>query len=194
MPSESATSGHPHSDHSVREADELRSLIAALSARVDLLENAAATPATEPSTQLKTDNMSHLWALETLQWLRPQHPVTESGVLLLSGSVTLPNGTPVEWQESLGTVELFDIEWNERATALAALGHPVRLELLRHVLRGTTATADLATIEALGTTGQLHHHLRELRASGWLRQAGRGSYEVPSARVVPLLICLMAAQ
>jgi len=77
---------------------------------------------------------------------------------------------------------------------LGALGHPVRLELLRHILLGTHATADLAEMESLGTTGQLHHHLRQLVATGWVRQSGRGSYEIPASRVVPLLACLIGAQ
>lgn len=171
------------------ELDELRERLAELSDRVAALEASPSEP-----NHPNPDTRSHLWALETLRSLRPEHPVTESGVLLLSGSVTLPTGTPVEWQESAGTVEMFDVEWNERAAAFAALGHPVRLELLRHVLRGVTSTADLATVGSLGTTGQLHHHLRELRATGWLKQSGRGSYEVPAARVIPLLVCVMAVQ
>lgn len=176
------------------ELDELRERLSELTERVAALETSPSESIRAETSRAGLDTRSHLWALETLRALRPEHPVTESGVLLLSGSVTLPTGAPVEWQESAGTVEMFDIEWNERAAALAALGHPVRLELLRHVLRGVTATADLATVGSLGTTGQLHHHLRELRATGWLKQSSRGSYEVPVARVVPLLVCLMAVQ
>lgn len=176
------------------ELDELRERLSELSERVAALEASLSEPTRPESTHQSLNTRSHLWALETLRALRPEHPVTESGVLLLSGSVTLPTGTPVEWQESAGTVEMFDVEWNERAEAFAALGHPVRLELLRQVLRGVTSTADLAMVGSLGTTGQLHHHLRELRATGWLKQSGRGSYEVPVARVIPLLVCLMAVQ
>jgi predicted transcriptional regulator len=70
----------------------------------------------------------------------------------------------------------------------------VRLELLRHIVSGVRATAELAEIASLGTTGQLHHHLRQLVAAGWVRQSGRGAYEVPASRIVPLLACVTGAQ
>lgn len=134
------------------------------------------------------------WALDGLRARRSEHPSTESGTVMLTGSVTLPDGTPVEWQQGAATAGLLEVDWTDRAATLAALGHPVRVELLRHVLSGTRATADLAAIDSLGTTGQLHHHLRQLLTAGWLRQSGRGTYEVPPSRVVPLLVCLVAVE
>ena len=53
---------------------------------------------------------------------------------------------------------------------------------------------DDAATEGLGTTGQLHHHLRQLKAAGWLHQTGRGTYEVPARRVVPLLTMIQGAR
>lgn len=88
---------------------------------------------------------------------------------------------------------MLERDWADFAAALAALGHPVRLEILKHVLTGTQGTAELAEIEGLGTTGQLHHHLRELRSAGWVKHVGRGRYDVAAARVVPLLVALVAA-
>ena len=45
---------------------------------------------------------------------------------------------------------------------------------------------------SLGTTGQLHHHLRALVAAGWLASTGRGSWQVPASRVIPLLVVVIA--
>ncbi|WP_051715621.1 hypothetical protein [Streptomyces bikiniensis] len=45
-----------------------------------------------------------------------------------------------------------------------------------------------------GTTGQIYHHLRQLTGAGRLHTSGRGRYEVPAARVVPLLMALTAAR
>jgi len=79
------------------------------------------------------------------------------------------------------------------AAALAALGHPVRL-LLRQVLSGAATVTELQERAALGTSGQLYHHLRQLVNVGWLRVAARGRYAVPPDRVVPLLVVLAAAR
>jgi hypothetical protein len=74
-----------------------------------------------------------------------------------------------------------------------ALSHPVRLQLVQRVLNGTTSTAELAEAESLGTTGQLHHHLRALVAAGWLTSTGRGRWGVPGPRIIPLLVMIAAA-
>lgn len=74
---------------------------------------------------------------------------------------------------------------------LSALAHPVRLQLLHRVLHGGRTVAELS--EGLGTSGQLYHHLRQLVAEGWLATSGRGVYDVPPARVVPLVTLLATA-
>lgn len=176
--------------------DELRQEVQDLAMRVVSLENATPEERPEraalesPAVNAKDD----FWALSGLKARLGEHPSTKQGAVALVGAVTLPTGAPVAWQQTAGTAGLFEVEWEGRAAAFAALGHPVRLELLRHILSGIHATAELASIESLGTTGQLHHHLRQLLSSGWLKQSGRGSYEVPPARMVPLLVCLVAAE
>ncbi len=89
---------------------------------------------------------------------------------------------------------LLEADWDTAAEPLAALGHPVRLAVLRGVLTGLHTTAELAALDRLGTTGQLYHHLRQLQAAGWLRSTGRRRYDVPATRVIPLLVILTAAQ
>jgi len=116
------------------------------------------------------------------------------GEVLLTGSVTLPNGSEVQWQDSLGLTELLELDGSQAAETLAALGHPVRLQLLQQVLRGVQTAAALTATEGLGTSGQVYHHLRLLVTAGWLRTKQRGSYEVPAARVVPLLVAILAAR
>jgi len=176
--------------------EDLRQEMRDLTMRVVSLESAAGERRTEQvvsgSTALQSKD--EFWALSALKARLGDHPSTEEGAVTLVGTVTLPTGAPVAWQQTAGTAGLFEVEWEGRAAAFAALGHPVRLELLRQILSGIHATADLASIESLGTTGQLHHHLRQLLSSGWLKQSGRGSYEVPPARIVPLLACLVAAE
>jgi hypothetical protein len=40
----------------------------------------------------------------------------------------------------------------------------------------------------IGTMGQLYHHLRELQATGWVRQRQRSRYLVVPDRVVCVLL------
>lgn len=178
---------------------DLRATVEALEQRVGALEAATATvppsvPDTPDSASAHGLDPETFWALTGLRERLGEHPDTERGAVMLVGSLTLPDGGPVEWQLGAATEGLLDSDWSDRASTLGALGHPVRLELLRLVLGGATTTAELAEADGLGTTGQLHHHLRQLVSAGWLRQTGRGRYEVPPARVVPLLVAMVGAE
>lgn len=167
--------------------------VQALDERVAALEAAPIRVAAQEASS-PIDEGDTFWALTGLRSRLPEDPSTAAGEVMLVGSLTLPTGAEVSWQQGLGTQGLLETDWSDQSSVLGALGHPVRLELLRHILLGTHATADLVEMESLGTTGQLHHHLRQLVATGWVRQSGRGSYEIPASRVVPLLACLIGAQ
>jgi DNA-binding transcriptional ArsR family regulator len=104
--------------------------------------------------------------------------------------VRLPTGEEYAWQMTALTQDLLGDEWSPAAESFAALGHPVRLRLLREILGGRRTAAELAELDEVGTTGQIYHHLRQLTATGWLHTTGRGRHEVPPARVVPLLTAL----
>jgi hypothetical protein len=158
------------------EFDELRGLVERLAGRA--AEAVDKTP----------DGGGSLWALHGLQ----QRTDDPAGAVLLTGSVELQPGAQYLWQEGATTSSLLTSDWSELVPALDALAHPVRLQLLQLVLNGTDRTADLGEADGLGTSGQLHHHLRQLVAAGWLRSAGRGRYEIPGPRVVPLLVVLTA--
>lgn len=112
---------------------------------------------------------------------------------MLVGAVALPTGETYDWQQSASAAALIDTDWPDLSDTISALAHPVRLAIVQAVVRGHGSTAELADLPDLGTTGQLHHHLRQLAAAGWLQSAGQGHYEVPAARVVPLLTILVAA-
>lgn len=129
-----------------------------------------------------------LWSLDALL----QHP-PESGVVLYAGAVDLPTGGVSQWQYALPAAALFEQDWSEQAAVLIALGHPVRLQILHEVLRGTNTVAALVEALGTGTSGQMYHHVKELTATGWLGSGRRAEYEVPPARIVPLLAILVAA-
>ncbi|MFW6033902.1 MAG: ArsR/SmtB family transcription factor [bacterium] len=164
--------------------DDLADRIATLEERVRRLEQAG-TP--EPA-----DASEVFWALEGLKSRLPD------GGVLFTGAVPLPTGEHYEWQAGVPAEELVDTDWEElasdRAATLGALGHPVRLLLVGLILTGTRTVTELQRNPALGTTGQLYHHLRQLVSAGWLRAAGRGRYAVPPEKVIPLLVVLAAAR
>ncbi|UBV44717.1 winged helix-turn-helix domain-containing protein (plasmid) [Deinococcus taeanensis] len=161
---------------------ELTDHLAQLEARLAALEQQI-TPAAPP----RPPASNTLWALNHLQ----EHGV--DGVLF-AGQVNLPVGGTVAWQYGLPTRSYFAQDWDAAAPVLAALGSPARLRLLRAILNGQTRNADLASLDEVGSTGQLYHHLRELVAAGWLKPAGRGAHRVPGERVVPLLTILAATE
>ncbi|MER7172534.1 ArsR/SmtB family transcription factor [Streptomyces mesophilus] len=133
------------------------------------------------------------WALEGLKAQLAGLGAADGGVLF-TGAVRLPTGHRYEWQTGAVAEDLFDRDWSGAADSFAALGHPVRLRLLREILGGRCTAAALAELEETGTTGQIYHHLRQLTGAGWLHTTGRGRYEVPAGRVVPLLVLLSAAR
>jgi DNA-binding transcriptional ArsR family regulator len=100
----------------------------------------------------------------------------------------------VVWQEERPVAALLAGGWADAAGALGALGHPVRLEIVRRLLAGAHTTHELAEIPDLGTSGQLYHHLRELQAAGLVTQRRRNDYAVPADRVIPCLVLVAAAQ
>ncbi|GAA1588949.1 helix-turn-helix domain-containing protein [Kribbella sancticallisti] len=85
-------------------------------------------------------------------------------------------------------------DWSRWATSLAALGNPVRLTLLREIVRGNNTVSALSAVEGLGTSGQIYHHLRQLTAEGWLHSPSRGIFALPPTRVVALLEILVALE
>jgi hypothetical protein len=118
----------------------------------------------------------------------------KAGGVLLTGTARLPRNVRAVWQREASTADLLDTDWTPAAEAFAALAHPVRLALLREVLRGARTVAALASLPGSGTTGQLYHHLKPLVAEGWLQSAGRGRYEVPEDRIIPLLSIMAATR
>ncbi|MEU6448464.1 helix-turn-helix domain-containing protein [Streptomyces sp. NPDC046979] len=166
--------------------EQLEQRVADLERRLAALEEAGERPAPGPGE-------GDFWALEGLKEQLTELGAADGGVLF-TGSVRLPTGEQYGWQHGALTDGLMDADWAESAEVFAALGHPVRLRLLREVIGGRCTAAELAELDGVGTTGQIYHHLRQLTGAGWLHTTGRGRHEVPPGRVVPLLVALSTAR
>lgn len=157
----------------------------ALEERVAALESVAVDAGADGSPMVEADTF---WALEGLSARVPA-----PGAVMIVGDVELPDERTARWQLAYGTDDLLSDEWSVVADTLAALGHPTRLELVRHVMRGVDTARELGEIDGVGTSGQVYHHLRQLAAVGWLRNRA-GRFEVPPERVVPLLAIIVGAR
>ena len=154
--------------------------------RLDLLEKRLAALEAAVADGAHPLEADEFWALRELK-----RRAQDRSQVLFTGSLTLPTGAHYEWQETVEVPAVLEADPTQAVAALSALAHPVRLHLLHEVLHGRRTVPELS--EGLGTSGQLYHHLRQLVAEGWLATSGRGVYEVPAVRVVPLLTLLAAA-
>ncbi|WP_337868020.1 hypothetical protein [Meiothermus sp.] len=150
-----------------------------LEARIAALEQASSVPSKPPE--------GLFWALDYLR-----QAAKPGGEVVFAGQADLASGT-WGWQWGLPVGPLLKTPWSEVAQSLAALAHPLRLEILRAVLNGKSSSQDLQHLADIGTTGQLYHHLKELQSAGWLKVGKRGSYTVPSEQIIPVLVILSAA-
>jgi hypothetical protein len=133
------------------------------------------------------------WALNELNRQHLSKP-EDRGAVLYTGTVALPSGAQYVWQRQASTRELLEGDWRDLSETIAALAHPMRLEILKHALGQDRSTQDFMALPDMGTTGQLFHHVKALQDAGWLRSLQRGLYGVPGERVVPLLAMLTAAR
>lgn len=158
----------------------------------DIRRRLAAPPEPEPPRTPVHHPSEESWALDGLR----QMAQDSSAAIMFAGfsEAEGPVVGPVRWQYARSGDAIMDRDWGAAAPALGALGSPIRLRILQLIAAGMTATADLVADGGLGTTGQLHHHLKALMAGGWLRSPSRGHYEVPPSRLVPLLVIVTATE
>jgi DNA-binding transcriptional ArsR family regulator len=179
------------------ERGDLRPRLAALEERVKRLERQHAAEDAAPARHLAPAPPGEgFWALDVLRQ-RSGAPFEDgdvAGSLAFAGVARAPGVGQVIWQEEHPLPAVLADGWADAAGALSALGHPVRLELVRRLLAGAHTTNELAEIPDLGTSGQLYHHLRELQAAGLVVQRRRNDYAVPADRVILCLVLVAAAK
>jgi DNA-binding transcriptional ArsR family regulator len=171
-----------------------------LEARVSELERAVARlladrAGGEPAPQPPIVDAERFWALARLA--ERTGPEFDSGgvagSLLYAGRASTPGGGDLIWQAEYPLPGVLAEGWEDAAGVLAALGHPVRLEIVRRLLLGDETVQALQQIPELGTSGQLYHHLRDLQAAALVTLRSRGRYGVAPDKVVSALVVIAAA-
>lgn len=172
--------------------DDLVARVSELERRVARLEGGA-RPTRQPQAEIV--DTERYWALARLA--ERTGPLFDTdgiaGSLLYAGRVRAPGGGDLIWQAEHPLPGMLAEGWEDAAGLLAALGHPVRLEIFRRLLLGGQTVQELQEIPEMGTTGQLYHHLRDLQAAGLVAQRRRGRYAVIPDKVIPSLIIIAAA-
>lgn len=153
-----------------------------LERRVAALESRLAEQPAEPETA-----QGDLWVLNGLRHRCP------AGAVVFAGSIEGERG-PLAYQWARPTAFFEHQDWASHAAALAALGHPARLTLLRRLFDGPATAADLAEQAGLSSVGVVYHHLHQLTAAGWVRPLGGGRHGLNPQRAVALLAVLLATE
>ena len=86
-----------------------------------------------------------------------------------------------------------DRPWDAAIARIAALAHPVRGAILRHLLATPASVTELAESDLVSSTGTAYHHLKELQAAGWVHKQD-GVFKIPPARIVPLMAMVIAGE
>lgn len=172
---------------------DMAAAIEHLKGRLDALEAAKGAGAPlPPGPEVSPDRF---WLLDRLA--RNTGPAFSDGEVAGSvaygGRVRAPGAGELVWQLEHAVPDLMEADLGAVSAVLGALGHPMRLEILRRLLLGARTLGELQEIPSTGTSGQVHHHLRELRAAGLVVSHRRNDYAIPAERVVPLLVIVTAA-
>ena len=178
----------------VRELEQRVAALEAAAERVTLAGPPAAVPGGGGPARPIVDP-ERFWALARLaERTGPEFDRDGvAGSLLYAGRVATPGGGDLIWQAEHPLPDVLTEGWEDAAAVLAALGSPVRLEIIRRLLLGGQTAGELQEIPGLGTSGQLYHHLRDLQAAGLVVQRRRGRYGLAPDKVVPALVVIAAA-
>lgn len=137
------------------------------------------------------DVEARLAALERATDRRPQPTDSgRAGSVSYSGTVTLHG--EVHWTLELAADAVLALPSATVVRVLAALGHPVRLALVRQLLQGPATVAELRRAVGTSSTGQTYHHLATLAAASVVEADGGARYRVHATRVVPVLVAVLA--
>jgi DNA-binding transcriptional ArsR family regulator len=175
----------------------LEQQLASLQERVTVLEAVKNVSPTSDTTSTSSFPSTDFGTLHLMQ--SRQGPVYEqdenSGAVMYAGSAHIADARyawqmerPVPW-----LLRLVEGEPEMLAATFAALGSPLRLSLLRELLRGPKTNQQIQDALDISSPGQLYHHLKELLAVGLIEQKSRNLYGIATRNFIPFLMLLATA-
>lgn len=150
-------------------------------------EGQAGAESTSGGADAHSDLPPEFWILEGLR----TQAGGQGGAVAYAGVLS---DESVQWQYQRPVDHVLALDFADSAAQLAAIGSPVRMQILQAVLAGTDSVARLSDLPDMGSSGQLYHHLNQLTGAGWLVSPRRGRWEVPAERIIPLLTIVLATQ
>lgn len=116
-----------------------------------------------------------------------------TGAINFSGQFQAVDGS-ISFSWTKHPEDLIDNSWESSFSRLAALAHPQRAMILKQLLKEPCTVSELCRLEVTSSTGTAYHHLNDLEASGWVQKGRGGIYEIPSERIIPLLVIVSASE
>lgn len=159
----------------------LEERLGAAASRSGAVESPQAVQPPTPTPQAPAPDRP--WAVNVLQQRTgpPFEGDASRGSLLYAGPLLAPGTGLVAWQMERPVPGVFARAWGAAAPVLAALGHPVRLEIVRRLLGGAHSSQELQQIPELGSTAA---GLAE-RTPAPREQEGESHDQEPRARTPP---------
>ncbi len=190
---EPPTSAQPPSPPPSQREQELERRLAAIEARLAVLEERIPeeTTAAPTGTKQVDDTADTYWTLTELS-LR-NNTADNTGAVMFAGHVTTSEQEAM-YQWTRPTDFFLTTSWDDPMTRLTALAHPVRGTILRTLLDAPATAAQLAEKNVVTSTGTAYHHLNALMAAGWISKKPTGEFSIRTSRIVPLLTILACCE
>ena len=190
---EPPTSAQPPSPPPSQREQELERRLAAIEARLAVLEERIPeeTTAAPTGTKQVDDTADTYWTLTELS-LR-NNTADNTGAVMFAGHVTTSEQEAM-YQWTRPTDFFLATSWDDPMTRLPALALPVRGTILRTLLDAPATAAQLAENNVVTSTGTAYHHLNALMAAGWISKKPTGEFSIRISRIVPLLTILACCE
>jgi DNA-binding transcriptional ArsR family regulator len=159
--------------------------------RLDALEARLNVPDTEARERRRKAIGVDVDLLERLAARDAEQEI--SGAVLYAGAVRIGSRQYAWHREHASRSLIEDIDPEALAPTLFALANPARLRIVLALAKGNRSGPELSDIADAGSAGQLYHHLGELLRAGVIGQPKRGTYELRTPALVPMLAIVAAA-